>query len=111
MSKGGFSSGFLLGALLGGAIGGAIGAAAVSRDRDPKRNGKRKPLFAGRQREDEPVLDTADPDATRRELEAKIARLNDTIDDVRDQLHFVHKRVPDADAEKSLEVALDDAQN
>ncbi|MGD1902303.1 MAG: hypothetical protein ACFB9N_08705 [Geitlerinemataceae cyanobacterium] len=103
MSKGGFSGGFLLGALLGGAIGGAIGAAAASRGRDG-----RKPLFPNRETRD-PAIDPADPDATRRELEAKIARLNDTIDDVREQLHFVHKRVPDAD--KTLEAVLDDAHN
>ncbi len=108
MSNGNFSGGFLLGALVGGAIGGAIGAAVVSKSR---RGAKRKPKLTGRDRKLDAISDSIDPEVKRRELEAKIAHLNDTIDDVREQLHVVHKSVPTAETSEALEATLNDSHN
>jgi len=111
MSKNGFAGGFLIGALLGGAIGGAIGAVVVSKSRN---GSKRKPKLAGSDRRADSVAETIDPELKRRELEAKIAHLNDTIDDVREQLHGVHTSVPTIEARESsssIEVALNDSHN
>jgi gas vesicle protein len=103
MSNSNFSGGFLLGALVGGAIGGAIGAAVVSQS---KRGTHRKPKLTGRDRSLDSTSGSIDPEVKRRELEAKIAHLNDTIDDVREQLHVVHKSVPAADTNDAIEVSL-----
>lgn len=111
MSNNGFAGGFLLGALVGGAIGGAIGAVVVSKSGN---GSKRKPKLTGRDRRVDSESETINPDLKRRELEAKIAHLNDTIDDVREQLHGVHTSVPAAhprEASPSVDVALNDAHN
>jgi hypothetical protein len=107
MSNNGFAGGFLLGALVGGAIGGVIGTVVVSKS---KRGTQRKPKLTGRDRSLDTTSGSIDPDVKRRELEAKIAHLNDTIDDVREQLHVVHKSVPtteaDTEANDAIEVSL-----
>lgn len=108
MSNGNFSSGFLLGAIVGGAIGGVIGAAVVSKS---QRGAKRKPKLIGRDRKLDTISDSINPEVKRRELEAKIAHLNDTIDDVREQLHVVHKSVPAAEADEAIEATLSDSHN
>ncbi|PSR18449.1 hypothetical protein C8255_07290 [filamentous cyanobacterium CCP3] len=83
-----FVGGFLLGTVVGGALGGIVGALAASRIQSgagkakpslPKDNGN---LAFGE-------FDDTDEDsieAARLGLEAKIAQLNDAIDDVRQQL-------------------------
>jgi hypothetical protein len=111
MSKNGFAGGFLIGALFGGAIGGAIGAVVVSQSRNES---KRKPKLTGRDRRFEAVSESTDPELKRRELEAKIAHLNDTIDDVREQLHVVHSSVPvteASDSPQSTDVVLSDSHH
>ncbi|WOD38643.1 hypothetical protein [Nodosilinea sp. E11] len=82
-----FVGGFLLGTLVGGALGGVVGALAASRIQS---GGKAKPL---RPKADGELafgeFDDTDEDsieAARLGLEAKIAQLNEAIDDVRQQL-------------------------
>ena len=92
-----FASGFLLGSVVGGVVGGVIGAILVSRRNDEalgadetrlnsnvleaKTLGKSRPLKAS----EEDRIETA-----RRSLEDKIAQLNETIDEVRQQLGNVN---------------------
>lgn len=108
MSNGNFSGGFLLGAIVGGAIGGVIGATVASKS---QRGTKRKPKLTGRDRKLDTISDSIDPEVKRRELEAKIAHLNDTIDDVREQLHVVHKSVPANETDETLQASLSDSQS
>ncbi|MBC5796433.1 MAG: hypothetical protein VKL60_00145 [Sphaerospermopsis sp.] len=97
--KDGFASGFLLGTIVGGVVGGVLGAVLASR-RDtveeeeieinngsvtagkvPARRRRQMRSAAGKDLE----META-----RRSLEDKIAQLNATIDDVRNQLSNVN---------------------
>jgi len=84
----GFGSGFLLGAILGGVVGGVLGA-IVAGDRSPEseesRLGKKSEgkSFRARARE---LKAEEGIEVARRSLEDKIAQLNSTIDDVRQQL-------------------------
>ncbi|HSM81830.1 MAG TPA: hypothetical protein VLS96_09095 [Nodosilinea sp.] len=83
-----FVGGFLLGTLVGGALGGVVGALAASR----MQGGAGKPKSALPKPEGGLAFgDFGDPDeesmeAARLGLEAKIAQLNEAIDDVRQQL-------------------------
>ncbi|WP_017300297.1 hypothetical protein [Nodosilinea nodulosa] len=83
-----FVGGFLLGTLVGGALGGVVGALAASRIQSggskpkpslPKTDGNL--AFGEFADSDEDSIEAA-----RLGLEAKIAQLNDAIDDVRQQL-------------------------
>lgn len=83
-----FVGGFLLGTLVGGALGGIVGALAASRIQSggkakqpslPKLD--RELAFGEFDNTDEDSIETA-----RLSLEAKIAQLNEAIDDVRQQL-------------------------
>jgi hypothetical protein len=84
--QGNFVGGFLLGTLVGGALGGVVGALAASR------------IQAGKG--DRPTTDLTfndlegateeEMEAARLGLEAKIAQLNDAIDDVRQQLGHIN---------------------
>ncbi|NES97922.1 MAG: hypothetical protein F6K32_22465 [Desertifilum sp. SIO1I2] len=89
-----FVSGFLFGSVVGGVVGGVLGALLVSRRNEEallneetrnaleaKTPGKTKPLKAT----DDDRIETA-----RRSLEDKIAQLNETIDEVRQQLGNVN---------------------
>ena len=87
--QGNFVGGFLLGTLVGGALGGVVGALAASRIQAGSRR-------LGQTEGDD--LSLADLDgateetmeAARLGLEAKIAQLNDAIDDVRQQLGHIN---------------------
>ncbi|MDB9455726.1 hypothetical protein [Dolichospermum circinale] len=91
----GFGSGFLLGTLIGGVVGGVLGAVITSRldltanseednglnigeNNEPGANRKRRMRASANE--------NLEIEATRRSLEDKIAQLNATIDDVRQQL-------------------------
>lgn len=84
--QGNFVGGFLLGTLVGGALGGIMGALAAGR------------VQAGQTDRQSPELDFGDLDnlteegmeSARLSLEAKIAQLNDAIDDVRQQLGHIN---------------------
>jgi gas vesicle protein len=95
----GFTSGFLTGTIVGGLVGGVLGALLASQranestaDIEPRRNanlsdannskGKRRQLKAS---------DEASIEAARRSLEDKIAKLNETIDEVRLTLGDVNR--------------------
>jgi len=95
----GFAGGFLAGAIVGGVVGGILGALITSgRDMETiaqedakltpnpkdtkKAETKRRQLTAS----DSESIETA-----RRSLEDKIAQLNQTIDEVREQLGNVHQ--------------------
>ncbi|HIK44438.1 MAG TPA: hypothetical protein IGR64_06060 [Leptolyngbyaceae cyanobacterium M65_K2018_010] len=83
--QGGFVGGFLLGTLVGGALGGVIGALAASRlqtNPQAKRLQGDTPLAFGEFGE----MSEENMEAARQGLEAKIAQLNDAIDEVRQQL-------------------------
>lgn len=87
-NQSGFTGGFFAGALLGGVVGGVLGAVLANRQtqsatvEDEMRS---LPEEGGRQ-----LTGVNDMESARRNLEDKIAQLNDTIDDVREQLHVVN---------------------
>lgn len=86
--QGNFVGGFLLGTLVGGALGGVVGALAASRVQSASRRPK-KPLIkddSGLAFGDFDDMTEESMEAARLGLEAKIAQLNDAIDDVRQQL-------------------------
>ncbi len=94
----GFASGFFTGAIIGGVVGGILGALVASRrdgepsnDGDGQRNGRSldgKPS-AGK-RKTVKLSDSETMEMARRSLEDKIAQLNATIDEVREQLGSVN---------------------
>ncbi|MGB3199984.1 MAG: hypothetical protein WBA99_03725 [Nodosilinea sp.] len=83
-----FVGGFLLGTVVGGALGGIVGALAASRIQSGGRKAKSSlPQDSGNLAFGEfDDTDEASIEAARLGLEAKIAQLNDAIDDVRQQL-------------------------
>ena len=96
----GFGSGFLTGALVGGVVGGIVGAIFASR-RDNLSPGeeeldvKNRPLRAREMSAKIHQMSSTDGndldmEIARRSLEDKIAQLNATIDDVRQQLGNVN---------------------
>jgi hypothetical protein len=83
-----FVGGFLLGTLVGGALGGIVGALAASRI---QAGSSRKPSLPKAEGTGLAFGEFGDTDedsieAARLGLEAKIAQLNEAIDDVRQQL-------------------------
>lgn len=89
-NRSGFTGGFLAGAILGGAIGGAIGAILTNRQ-NRRAAAPNDSLLELSDEGDRRSLAGADNmESARRNLEDKIAQLNDTIDDVREQLHVVN---------------------
>ncbi|KAF3884297.1 MULTISPECIES: hypothetical protein [Nostocales] len=95
----GFASGFLTGAIVGSVVGGIVGA-LVAYKREPeelpeeerqltssatevKKATKKRPIQASEE-------DSMDMEMARRSLEDKIAQLNATIDEVRQQLGNVN---------------------
>ncbi|HLP91940.1 MAG TPA: hypothetical protein VK184_25550 [Nostocaceae cyanobacterium] len=97
MSRDGFGSGFFAGALVGGVVGGILGAVLATRrdalfppddeeisSPDAKKNAARKRQIRSAANEN------LEMEMARRSLEDKIAQLNATIDDVRQQLGNVN---------------------
>lgn len=95
--KDGFASGFLLGTIVGGVVGGILGTILVSRrdaqlseagTSDGSAEGNR---LATRKRQMKVSAgEGLEMETARRSLEDKIAQLNATIDDVRNQLGKVN---------------------
>jgi gas vesicle protein len=84
--QGNFVGGFLLGTLVGGALGGVVGALAASRIQSGQRA---RPLTKGGTNlafGEFGETTEENMEAARLGLEAKIAQLNEAIDDVRQQL-------------------------
>ncbi|MBW4634030.1 MAG: hypothetical protein KME30_19625 [Iphinoe sp. HA4291-MV1] len=95
----GFASGFLAGAIFGGVVGGIIGTLVATR-RDPEQIAQEEPQTvtnsveakkAARKRQMRASEnDNMEMEVARRSLEDKIAQLNATIDEVRQQLGNVN---------------------
>ncbi|MDJ0736333.1 MAG: hypothetical protein QNJ47_20090 [Nostocaceae cyanobacterium] len=94
----GFGSGFLAGAIIGGVVGGILGAAIASRREENltpeeaqlNNSSEGKKTSAKRRQIKASETDTMDMEMARRSLEDKIAQLNSTIDEVRQQLGNVN---------------------
>ncbi len=94
----GFGSGFLAGAIIGGVVGGIVGAAIASRrqedftlEEEAQLNDSPRNKTSAKQRQMRAAeADTMDMEMARRSLEDKIAQLNSTIDEVRQQLGNVN---------------------
>jgi gas vesicle protein len=94
-----FSGGFVLGAIVGGLVGGIVGVVLASPKSDSPTDPQPNPddLKATRPRR-RPLRGIAEPmteqsmEVARQGLEAKIAQLNDAIDDVRQQISSVNGR-------------------
>ncbi|HCQ22349.1 hypothetical protein RI030_08800 [Aphanizomenon flos-aquae NRERC-008] len=95
----GFASGLLLGTLIGGVVGGVLGAVITSRLDAKLTDEENEILTAGEKGQDTAARrrqmrasanESLEIEATRRSLEDKIAQLNATIDDVRQQLGNVN---------------------
>lgn len=92
-SNNNFATGFFLGSLVGGVVGGILGATLANRrndnlDSDEFLNGNAPNQLKN---SDLDFRADAEIEAARRRLESKIAQLNETIDDVRDQLGTMNK--------------------
>lgn len=84
--QGNFVGGFLLGTLVGGALGGVVGALATSRIQAGQADRRSTDLAF----DDFDDATEENMEAARLGLEAKIAQLNDAIDDARQQLGHIN---------------------
>ena len=98
----GFLGGFLVGAAIGGTVGGLIGTLLVTRylntdetaaDSDRLDGEDAKGRLSG-------AVDVG-MEGARNRLEDKIAQLNQTIDEVRQQISNVNNGTPDGEKERS----------
>ncbi|MEB3147281.1 MAG: hypothetical protein VKL02_14245 [Cylindrospermopsis raciborskii 1523720] len=99
--KDGFGSGFLLGTIVGGVVGGILGTVLASRREraETEDGGNSDDLEMGkggtrRKQMKSAVSEDLAMETARRSLEDKIAQLNATIDDVREQLNSVNSSSP-----------------
>ncbi|EFA73121.1 hypothetical protein [Cylindrospermopsis raciborskii] len=99
--KDGFGSGFLLGTIVGGVVGGILGTVLASRRETVEREdgGNSDDLEVGkggtrRKQMKSAISQDLAMETARRSLEDKIAQLNATIDDVREQLNSVNSSSP-----------------
>lgn len=108
----GFGSGFLAGAFVGGVFGGVIGTLIASR-RDSQLPAEEetelteslaeaKRIAAKRRQMKASESESIGIETARRSLEDKIAQLNATIDEVREQLGNVNGGLPQAIGDRSL---------
>ncbi|MEA5618325.1 hypothetical protein VB711_10825 [Cronbergia sp. UHCC 0137] len=107
----GFASGFFLGAVVGSLVGGVLGAAIVSRrdamlteeETEVTDNSVEGKKAARRRQMKASASEGMEMETARRSLEDKIAQLNATIDDVRNQLGNVNgSSQSSAGSERSL---------
>ena len=99
---GNFLGGFLAGAAIGGTVGGIIGALLATRYLNPDA----AEAEADRLQDDEAKHSLsgkvdASIEVARNRLEDKIAQLNQTIDEVRQQIGSVNNGSPDGEKERS----------
>jgi gas vesicle protein len=90
-----FVGGFVVGAIVGGLVGGVVGVLLASRrlnhlSSDPLLNTDQQDAKAGSKKRSLTGSTEQEMEVARRNLEGKIAQLNDAIDDVRQQLGTVH---------------------
>ncbi|MFB2769265.1 hypothetical protein ACE1AT_08210 [Pelatocladus sp. BLCC-F211] len=107
----GFASGFFFGAIFGSVVGGIVGAVVASRSDSeleaqpeeqlsPNQTEARKSLRRRHMKASE--TDSMEMETARRSLEDKIAQLNATIDEVRQQLGNVNSNSAQVINERSL---------
>jgi predicted RNase H-like nuclease (RuvC/YqgF family) len=106
----GFASGFFAGAIFGSVVGGVVGALVATR-RDPEPAGEEEPQMTTNSQEAKKAAkrrqmrasenDSMEMEMARRSLEDKIAQLNATIDDVRQQLGNVNSNPEQVNHERS----------
>ncbi|TAE58005.1 MAG: hypothetical protein EAZ76_12445 [Nostocales cyanobacterium] len=97
--KDGFGSGFLLGTIVGGVVGGVLGTVLASRWENSAEDETISDSVAETKRSKRRQMRSAasediEMESARRSLEDKIAQLNATIDEVRDQLGSVNGTSP-----------------
>jgi gas vesicle protein len=105
----GFASGFLAGAIVGSVVGGILGALIASgrdmetiTEEEPKLTPQPKDAKkAAAKRRQFPASDSESIEMARRSLEDKIAQLNQTIDEVRQQLGNVNGSYTESSAERT----------
>lgn len=108
--KDGFASGFLAGAIFGSVVGGIVGA-LVANKLDPEQAAAEEPQknsniaeakkAARRRRMKASENENMEMETARRSLEDKIAQLNATIDEVRQQLGDVNGNSDQVNYERS----------
>ncbi|TBR60265.1 hypothetical protein BLD44_019150 [Mastigocladus laminosus UU774] len=108
----GFASGFFFGAIFGSVVGGILGAVVASRSNSeleadeveeqlsPNQTEAKKSLRRRHMKASE--TDSMEMETARRSLEDKIAQLNATIDEVRQQLDNVNSNSTQVINERSL---------
>lgn len=97
--KDGFAGGFLLGTIVGGVVGGVLGSVLASRwenssEDETISDGSKEGKRGKRRQMRSAASEDLEMESARRSLEDKIAQLNATIDDVRDQLGNVNSSSP-----------------
>ncbi|NMG59978.1 hypothetical protein E1H12_15995 [Geitlerinema sp. P-1104] len=91
-NRNGFTGGFLAGAIFGSVVGGVLGTVLATRNNPNSRNDDDSNSRLPERDSNNPLLNPEGMESARRNLEDKIAQLNDTIDDVREQLHVVNRQ-------------------
>lgn len=101
-NRNGFTGGFLAGAIFGSVVGGVLGSVLATRSsQDSRSDDNTNNRLAERDRT-RSLLNPENMESARRNLEDKIAQLNDTIDDVREQLHVVNRQEQPASGDRPL---------
>ncbi|NWF62132.1 MAG: hypothetical protein HXY43_23460 [Fischerella sp.] len=108
----GFASGFFFGAVVGGVVGGVLGTIVASRNNGelaaqeegqiPTSPTEAKKASFKRRQMKASETDSIEMETARRSLEDKIAQLNATIDEVRQQLGSVNSNSNQIANERSL---------
>ncbi|MCX7593753.1 MAG: hypothetical protein N2235_08335 [Fischerella sp.] len=108
----GFASGFFFGAIIGGVVGGVLGTIVASRhnhelaaqqeEEIPSSPTEAKKASSKRRQMRASESDSLEIETARRSLEDKIAQLNATIDEVRQQLGNVNSNSGQIANERSL---------
>jgi gas vesicle protein len=107
----GFASGFFAGAIVGGVVGGIVGAlitrgeaslTAEDESVPAKQVTDAKKASARRRHMKASETDSMEMETARRSLEDKIAQLNATIDEVRQQLGNVNSNSNQASSDRTL---------
>ncbi|WP_159788692.1 hypothetical protein [Sodalinema gerasimenkoae] len=91
-NRNGFTGGFLAGAIFGSVVGGVLGSVLASRSSNDSRSDDDNNRRLPDRDSNNSLLNPEGMESARRNLEDKIAQLNDTIDDVREQLHVVNRQ-------------------
>ncbi|MGC9504825.1 hypothetical protein [Baaleninema sp.] len=102
--RSGFTGGFFAGAVFGGVLGGVVGALLASRQSSDTTANTDEPRSLPEEKTGGERLTSGESmESARRTLEDKIAQLNETIDDVREQLHVVNGSAPHESETRPLE--------